>query len=310
MQQEGRIIGESVQDSRSNHTSSSAASNISVAESVRSKLDTNEDDVWSELKMSLTNNGISITDLATFKEDIIAYVKAKLDGEIAEAEERSRSLVHRHHPVKAKLEESVRFDFLGPGECLRMDHMALAEPESLDVRLDHSSNGWLGYYDSKAFLAVFKFSIRSPATLNKIGFQVSAAPRTDIPNGNPYVPMSRICGTDAQTHGGQGSWQVEKGSMMNCDGTVVVFVSWTKDLSHQPNEGIQRTPVCKFGFAMAMTQTVADESFEPRLFAKLRARNIFGTQRKGSWFVQLLPGDFTKELNPGDLTKLTSLDSS
>lgn len=91
-------FGGSATSARSGDTGSSASSNVSVAESVRSKLKTNEDDVWRDLKQALTENGIAIGDLATYKQDIIAYMKNKLDEELGGSSDAASSWVRSGHP--------------------------------------------------------------------------------------------------------------------------------------------------------------------------------------------------------------------
>lgn len=55
------------------------ASSVSIAETVRSRLDTDEDGVWEELKQELASQHVSMTALAAYRSDVIAYLKQKLD---------------------------------------------------------------------------------------------------------------------------------------------------------------------------------------------------------------------------------------
>ena len=74
-----RMLEETVSEEKTGD-SGEVASIMSMAESVRSRLDTDKEDTWQDIQSTLASYDLSIADLATYKEEIIGYLKARLDS--------------------------------------------------------------------------------------------------------------------------------------------------------------------------------------------------------------------------------------
>lgn len=65
--------------SGSDSGSSSAGSLMSVAESIRSRLESDEEDVWREVRSALAEEELSLEDLGRYRSEVVQYLKGRLD---------------------------------------------------------------------------------------------------------------------------------------------------------------------------------------------------------------------------------------
>ena len=78
-----KIVGSGSQDNASVRNSETETSSlVSNAESVRSRLDADEEDVWRTVRRALADEGLAVSDLAAYRTEVIQYLRNLLDEDI------------------------------------------------------------------------------------------------------------------------------------------------------------------------------------------------------------------------------------